>query len=203
MSAGRLRQFRRLRTSTTLPRAALLAAWLGAASLIATGFWIPVKAEIAQILLERAWQSVRAGNGDARPWPWADTSPIARLSIPKLDAAWIVLSGASGRNLAFAPSHMDGSAMPGETGVTLIAGHRDTHFDVLEHVVPGDGLVVESASGATHRYRVTAIEIVDATKTRVRLDAPGPFLLLSTCYPFNAVDPGGPLRFVVQAQLIR
>jgi hypothetical protein len=34
---------------------------------LAAGFWIPVKAEVAQILLERAWHAVRAGNGNARP----------------------------------------------------------------------------------------------------------------------------------------
>jgi len=28
-------------------------------------------------------------------------------------------------------------------------------------------------------------------------------LILTTCYPFDAVVPGGPLRFVVRAEAVR
>lgn len=186
----------------SLRRAAFLAGLIGSLAMLATGFWIPVKAEIAQILLERAWHAVRAGNDDARPWPWADTSPLARLSIPQLDVAWIVLSGASGRNLAFAPSHLDGSALPGDPGVTLIAGHRDTHFEALAELTEGTDLVLETAAGEIYRYDVSMLEIVDSTKSTLRLDSETPMLILTTCYPFDALNPGGPLRFVVQAVLL-
>jgi sortase A len=168
--------------------------------MLAIGFWIPAKAELAQVLLERAWAAERTGSGDTKPWPWADTSPIARLSIPALDASWIVLTGASGRNLAFAPAYMDGSAAPGDAGVTVIAGHRDTHFRVLEEVEVGMTIVVEDSGGRTERYRVSRIDIIDSTDTRVRLDGSKPALLLITCYPFDALTAGGPLRYVVRAQ---
>lgn len=166
---------------------------------LAAGFWIPAKAALAQHLLERAWREARAGDIDPRPWPWADTTPIARLSIPSLGASWIVLAGASGRNLAFAPSHQDGSARLGERGVSVIAGHRDTHFETLEALERGARLVVERADGAVHEYRVTDIEIVDADEAKLRLDADRPMLALVTCYPFDAVSARGPLRYVVTA----
>ena len=189
----------------SMPRAlrgVVLIALLGATGTLGIGFWIPVKAEAAQWLLERAWQDVRSGQPAARPWPWADTSPIARLTIPSLDASWIVLSGASGRNLAFAPSHMDGSAAPGALGVSVIAGHRDTHFAVLEGLVQDSEVILEDAAGNPVRYRVLRIEVIDATTTSLRLDADRAMLALVTCYPFDAVTAGGPLRYVVTAQAI-
>lgn len=169
---------------------------------LAIGFWIPAKAKVAQYLLERAWDKERSGLAESKPWPWADTSPFARLTIPELDASWVVLSGATGRNLAFAPAHMDGSAIPGDAGVTVIAGHRDTHFAVLEQLRTGMDIVVEGSDGGSHQFRVTSLDIVDSTTTEIRLDAALPRLLLTTCYPFDAVTPGGPLRYVVVADAL-
>jgi sortase A len=172
-----------------------------AAIMLAIGFWIPAKAAVAQHLLEHAWNEVRAGKGETKPWPWADTSPLARLSIPSLDASWIVLSGVSGRTLAFAPGHMDGSALPGAAGVTVIAGHRDTHFDVLEDLAIGTVIALEATSGEIHHFVVKKIQIVDSTAQRIRLDADRPQLLLTTCYPFDSLTPGGPLRWLVTAAI--
>jgi len=167
---------------------------------LGTGLWIPVKAALAQELLEVAWSDTRAGQAEARPWPWADTRPMARLWVPRLGLDWIVLSGASGRNLAFAPSHMDGSAALGERGVSVIAGHRDTHFAVLEKLELGDRIEVEQPDGSLLGYRIAAIEIVDTERARLRLDADRPMLVLVTCYPFDAVTSGSPLRYVVTAE---
>jgi sortase A len=183
-------------------RAVLTAITLTMVVALASGFWIPVKAGIAQILLERAWDQARAGKEDAKPWPWADTEPVARLAVPALDVSWVVLAGASGRNLAFGPARMDGSAAPGEPGVTVIAGHRDTHFATLEDLAEGTEIELTDTAGELHRYRVTRIEIVDQTRTRLRLDAGHNVLVLVTCYPFDALTAGGPLRYLVQADPI-
>ena len=185
---------------TKILRCAIAVSFVATIATLMLGFWIPVKAELAQILLERAWTEVRSGRVATRPWPWADTSPIARLAIPELGVSWIVLAGASGRNLAFAPSHMDGSAMPGDIGVAMISGHRDTHFAVLEQLGVGAKLVVETADGATYSYQVTTTQIVDSTHARIRLDSSERLLVLTTCYPFDAVTAGGPLRFIVEAK---
>src|SRR5262249_61701653 len=72
---------------------------LGAAFTVAAT-WIPVKAQVAQILLLRAWDRTRAGTATAKPWPWADTWPVGRLRVPRLGVDEIVLAGASGNALA-------------------------------------------------------------------------------------------------------
>jgi sortase A len=173
---------------------------LGAA-LIATGLWMPAKAELAQQLLNRAWDRTTAGDTAAKPWPWADTHPVARLTLPGDDEPLTVLDGASGRNLAFAPALMDGSASLGAPGVSVIAGHRDTHFSSLATLAIGDELVVERPDGARLTYAVTALDVVDSARAQLRLDADESIVVLVTCWPFEAVTVGGSWRYVVTAQL--
>lgn len=160
--------------------------------------WIAGKALTAQWLLERAWQS-GGTSAVARPWPWADFSPVARLAVPALGVDRIVLSDASGRTLAFGPGHLPSSARPGAEGTIVLAGHRDTHFAFLRRLQPGMNVTLETPDGRALEYRVTATRIVDTRHERVSLGHPGR-LVLSTCWPFDALDPGGPLCFLVVAE---
>ncbi|HEY3517157.1 MAG TPA: class GN sortase [Gammaproteobacteria bacterium] len=189
----RVRQ-RRLRRLTV---GALIAL---AAALLAAGFWLPAKAELAQHLLNRAWQRTTVGDALAKPWPWADTHPVARLRLPASDEPLTVLAGASGRNLAFAPALLDGSAPPGAHGVTVIAGHRDTHFRRLATLALGDELTLERPDGSVLTYEVADLDVVDSERASLRLDADESIVVLVTCYPFEAVTPGGSLRYVVTAR---
>jgi sortase A len=182
-----------------LRHAPVYALGLLALTQVAAGYWIPAKAALAQHLLERAWREARAGAADVRPWPWADSTPVARLSVPSLGLTWIVLSGTSGRNLAFAPALMDGSARPGAAGVSVIAGHRDTHFEALQRLEHNARIVLERTDGVVTSYRVASIDVVDADDTLLRLDGDRPMLALVTCYPFDALAAGGSLRYVVTA----
>jgi sortase A len=124
---------------------------------------------------------------------------VARLAIPRLGDSWIVLSGASGRTLAFAPGHTPGSAAPGEEGTAVVTGHRDTHFRALRAVRRSDELWIERPDGVRVRYEVEALEVADARSSGVRTLVRGRALVLVTCWPFDAVRPGGPLRYVVTA----
>ena len=62
--------------------------WLLAAVFCTAAFflleapWIPAKARLAQSLLEQAWSRTIQGESDARPWPWADTTPVGVLEVP-------------------------------------------------------------------------------------------------------------------------
>ncbi len=161
--------------------------------------WIPAKACLAQLLLFRAWERARGGELRPRPWPWADTWPVARLEAPRQGVREIVLAGVSGRSLAFGPGHMDGTAEPGQPGNCVLAGHRDTVFAFLRELVPGDTLVLEDAAGRRVTYRVQETRVVDAGDTWVAGDAGARVLTLVTCWPFDAVVPGGPGRYVVRA----
>ncbi len=179
------------------------------ACLLCFGFWqlghgayIPAKAWLAQELMQRAWVRTGSREGRATPWPWADTWPVARLTAKAGEVDLIVLAGGSGRTLAFGPGHLSASAMPGEIGNTVIAGHRDTHFRFLEDLEPGELLKVESDKGSKHLYRVIEAEIVDSRTGSLLLDTDVAILSLVTCYPFDAREPGGPLRYVVTARML-
>jgi sortase A len=179
------------------------AAGLGVIGLacITAACWIHVKAFAAQVLINAAWDRTQQGVAEARPWPWADTAPVARLTFGNWKTL-VVLEGSSGRNLAFAPTHDAASVLPGEPGNSVISAHRDTHFRELEHARPGDHISVERADGQSFVFSVSDVRVVDSRKVRIALDGDAPSLTLVTCYPFNAISPGGPLRFVVTADLI-
>ncbi len=173
-----------------------------AAVLAVNAMWIPIKAIAAQVLLARAWDKTAAGERRVKPWPWADTWPIARLRMPERDIDLIVLAGASGRTLAFGPGHIDGTASPGSDGNCVFSGHRDTHFSFLRYILPGEVLTLETPAGDRQRFRVTARHIVYDDAVRVLDDTGDTTLTLLTCYPFDAIQPGGPLRYVVRAELL-
>jgi sortase A len=175
---------------------------LGGLALMAHALWIPAKAELAQALMQRAWtrtqKSAHAGPPQ-RPWPWADTWPVARLRSEVHGVDLFVLAGAQGSSLAFGPGHVDGTALPGLPGNAAVGGHRDTSFAFLEGVQLGDVLEVETARGERVRYQVVETAIVDERDTRALQDEPGRALTLITCWPFHALHPGGSDRYVVRA----
>ena len=164
--------------------------------------WIETKACLAQALVRHAWHERQAGARDARPWPWADTQPVARLLVPSQGVETFVLAGASGRTLAFGLGHLDGTPQPGEPGNAVISGHRDTHFAFLRRLGRGDEIVVEASDGRHHLYRVATTRIVDRRDVWIVADAGDTRLTLVTCYPFDAIRPGGPLRYVVVARSV-
>ena len=191
---GRSEQIRRIATISCIASLALV----GAAS-FGQGLYIYAKAQLAQVLLHSAWERSRVTGGEVKPWPWADTHPVVRLSAPAQNADVLVLAGASGRTLAFGPGHLDGSALPGDPGNAVITAHRDTHFRFLRAMKAGDELTVERADGGTRHFRVRASYVADHRELRLPRDTPVPTLTLVTCYPFDAINPGGPLRYIVVA----
>lgn len=158
---------------------------------------IEAKARLAQYLIADAWEETLQTGAPVRPWSWADTWPVARIrSIGHPDL--YVLAGAHGSALAFGPGLMDGTSLPGKAGASVIAGHRDTHFNFLRHLSQGDTFEVQVQNGEWYHYIVQNAYIVD---TQLGADFPpeSGYLYLVTCYPFDAIDPGGPLRYVVTA----
>lgn len=166
---------------------------------IGQGVYIHAKAMLAQELLQRAWLKTRQGEQDVKPWPWADTWPVARLSVPRLQVSLIVLAGDSDRTLAFGPGHNFGSARPGAQGNSFISGHRDTHFRFLQYLQPGEAIFVDTPQGHRRLYRVDTRAIVDAREAWIETESLGSRLNLITCYPFDAILPGGRQRYIVSA----
>jgi sortase A len=169
---------------------------------LASAGYIHAKAQLAQVLIGRAWEtSLAEGGAPTKPWPWADTWPVARLVAPRQSVNLYVLSGSSGNALAFGPGYETASAPLGTPGSSVIGGHRDTHFAFLKDLKIGDEFRVVLATGENSVYRVADADIVNINFTPLRDSSQGDNeLLLITCYPFDALVPGGPLRYVVRAR---
>lgn len=185
-------------------KAASVAAFAAGVTCLAAGAWIPIKAWAAQRLIEAAWRREQTLSQIAVPWPWADTRPVAKLTLGVGSAVTtlVVLEGSSGRNLAFGPVHDAASVAPGALGNSVIEGHRDTHFKVLRAAKPGDRVTVEALDGSRSEFVVTDVRVVDSRRTRISLDTSAALLTLVTCYPFDAINPGGPLRWLVTAERV-
>jgi sortase A len=186
------------------PRAALiilgtllfLAVWqLGA------GLYIYAKAQLGQALIAQAWKESLETHQPIKPWSWADTHPVGRLVVKDLGVDHYVLAGASGRILAFGPGHYDGTVHPGERGKAVIAGHRDTHFAFLKDLKAGQIIQFQNPTGGWQQFQVENTVIMNVNEERLVLDSEAPVLALTTCYPFHAVVPGGPWRYVVLARM--
>ena len=180
--------------------AAIVALVVAGVAAFGSGVGIYVKAAAGQALLHLAWMRSAAAGVPVKPWPWADTHPVARLRVPGLYVDEFVLSGASGRTLAWGPGHLDDSAPPGAAGNTVLSAHRDTHFRFLRRVVPGDAIALELPGGGARQYRVREVFVADVRTLRIPRDTAVPTLTLVTCWPFDALAPGGPLRYVVVAE---
>ena len=181
--------------------AAVLLLGLGAWQL-GGGIYIHLKAQLSQVLLSRAWAETLTSAEQVRPWSWADTWPVARLKVPELSIDQIVLAGSSGRSLAFGPGHISGTALPGVAGHSILGGHRDTHFAFLQTLQPGMQIEVQRRDGAWRSYLVTGSDIIDHRRARLAPAEGRTALTLVTCYPFDAVTAGGPLRYLVTAEAL-
>jgi sortase A len=182
--------------------AAILSLLLAVAGLVLVGqgLWIHAKAILAQELLERAFDTTLATGRIVKPWPWADTWPIARIEVPRLGKRAIVLHGSSGQALAFGPGHLEGTPDAGEHGIAVYAAHRDTHFAFLRDVQIGDAVRVTRSDGETFQFRVTRTSVVRWDSSDIDPDADGRSLVLSTCWPLDGKF-SGPLRYLVHAEI--
>jgi sortase A len=178
--------------------AALLAA--AGLLLVGQGLFIHAKAALAQVLLERAFAESLARGRPVKPWSWADTWPVARITVPRLGRSAIVLASGSGQALAFGPGLLAHTAEPGDQGISVIAAHRDTHFDFLGELMVGDEIVVERGDGRQARFRVAGSRVVRFDAFDIDPSTRAARLALATCWPIGAVT-SGPLRLVVEAEL--
>jgi sortase A len=176
---------------------------ISGACLMLRALYLRSKAELAGVLIRRAWQqSVRTGEFHA-PWPWADTHPIARLRISRLHYDEIVLEGATPRTLAFGPARLFSGAALGNPGNLVLAGHRTSWFRPLAKIAQGDRIEVEwfqPHAGGLHQrnYAVEMIRVADPQDLALLAPTSEDALTLVTCYPFG-YGARSPLRYLVRA----
>jgi sortase A len=176
---------------------------LAGACLTGRAEYLNAKANLAAVLIRRAWElSTHSGEPHA-PWPGADTYPIARLQIPRLDYDEIVLDDATPRTLAFGPALLLSGTAIGKPGNVVLAGHRTSWFRPLEKIAQGDRIQITwfdmHRSGLYERsYYVDLIQVVEPQDVTLLAPTPEDALTLVTCYPFGS-SPRSPLRYMVRA----
>ena len=161
---------------------------------------IDLKAQVAQILLNHAWQqSLKNGEG-VQPWPSFDARPIFKLEIVKHQVSQIVLDGTSGQSLAFGPGFHSESYLPHMNRTTAISSHRDSHGNFIKNLIVGDEIQLQDLHKQWHYYIVDDFFIINVHEKNQITNTKS--LLLITCYPFNAITSGTPLRYIVSARKI-
>jgi sortase A len=127
--------------------------------------------------------------------------PVAKLVIPSLGVDEIVVEGTSGSELRKGPGHLRTSALPGQAGNAVLAGHRVAFGGTFRHIDrlrKGD-LIVATTGQAVNRYRVTGVAEVAADQHDVLGPTADNRLTLITSAPMLRASR----RLVVTAELRR
>lgn len=109
----------------------------------------------------------------------------ARLRIPALGVETDVAEGVDLGSLASGVGHWPGTALPGEPGNMVLAGHRTTHgapFLRLDELAVGDEAIV-GPEGSAVTYRVTGTEIVSPDQLEVARPTVAATATLFACHP--------------------
>jgi sortase A len=133
----------------------------------------------------------------------AEGSVLAELNIPAIGVDQFVVSGTATADLAKGPGHYTGTAMPGQAGNVVIAGHRTTHgapFNRLGDIVVGDKIILTTLSGVNLTYVVAQTPFpVSPSDVTVLNDFGDNRITLTTCNPeFSAAQ-----RLIVVAKLVQ
>jgi sortase A len=175
--------------------------------------WMVADAAVSQWAARRALATVAPLDTLTQSPPAAPTSgvlprpapvrgaAIAALSIPRIRLSAVILHGSDTQTLRRGPGHLEDTALPGESGNVVIAGHRDSFFRSLRDIAPADDIFLDTAAGRFH-YRVSSLRVIDAHDLSVAKPLQKPVLTLITCYPFSLIGHA-PDRFIVRADLLR
>jgi sortase A len=167
--------------------------------LATAGAYVAVIGITSQREARTAWmnQDSSGGEREARDnLPARPGAVVGWVLFPRLGESRFVFTGLSA--LHRGPAWMLESAIPGQPGNSIIAGHRDTHFRFLKDVQKGDRILLESG-GSFHRYTVKSIHITSPSDVSLLGQVPGSALTLVTCYPFYYLG-SAPKRFIVRAE---
>ncbi|MEZ5251112.1 MAG: sortase [Ilumatobacteraceae bacterium] len=100
------------------------------------------------------------------PEPRADEPyvEVGRLQI-RVGIDTVMLSGITLTTLDLGPGHWPGTAVPGQIGNVVVAGHRTSHnkvFRDIDQLQPGDEVIFTTVDGEFYRVSETTIVQPDA-----------------------------------------
>lgn len=131
-----------------------------------------------------------------QPSPTVEAEATEKLS-PKREGESLFTLRIHGESISVAPNveedtleetpgWLTTSAMPGESGMCVVYGHRNRdHLKVLKHVEIGDPITAVIQDGSEYTYTVTDIQIHESTDTLHLPTIDGDSIVLVTCYPFR------------------
>jgi sortase A len=171
---------------------------LFAAGLFALGYaaYVVADAKAYQVIEQRRFEQARQ-NPAAAP-ALAEGGSMGQLQIPRLGLTAIVVQGDSAAILQRAVGHLVDTALPGESGNVVLAGHRDTFFRPLKRVRAGDAITLKTRGGSFD-YLVESTAVVPPSDIQVLQPTGGHTLTLVTCFPFSYLG-SAPDRFIVRAR---
>lgn len=172
---------------------------LGCWYLGSSGYML-AKAHLSNFLIADAWKKTLKDKTNHKPWSWADTYPVLEIRIPRINKGSYILEGANDRNMAFSAAHTAISGLPGQNKSTIVSGHRDSHFDYLQELIVGDKIVTYGKT-TTQNFKIVGIKVINSREEKLVIKNKNE-LILTTCFPFDAIQTGGDLRYVIHATAI-
>jgi sortase A len=124
---------------------------------------------------------------------------IGRIEIARIGIDMPMYEGITLGTLDAGPGHWPGSAMPGQIGNVVVAGHRVSHsrpFRDIDQLQAGDEVVLTTADGR-FVYLVDSTEVVEPEAIRVVEQTPASTATLFACHPPGSTE----YRYVVHLTL--
>jgi sortase A len=110
---------------------------------------------------------------------------IGEIQIPKIGLVHPIFEGVTLTVIDKGPGHWPGSAVPGQLGNAVFAGHRVTHshpFRRINEIVAGDEIIFKMPNG-THTYKMTGFKIVTPKDVHIVNPTPDATVTLFACHP--------------------
>jgi len=139
-------------------------------------------------------------NPPADPYADVPVRQIGTITIPKIGLVHPIFQGIWLTVIDHGPGHWPGSAVPGQRGNTVFAGHRVTHthpFENLDQLASGDRVVFTMPNGV-FTYAVTRTVIVKPDDMWVVYPTSTATMTLFACHPKHSAAE----RIVVKGKLV-
>ena len=137
------------------------------------------------------------------PPPAGEHEPLVELGtieIPRIGLVDTLYEGIALSTIDQGPSHWPGTALPGQLGNVVVAGHRVTHSHPFRHIdqlQPGDR-VIFTVGGGRVEYEMVGNEVVTPEGMHIVEQRPEHTATLFACHP-----PGSArYRYVVHLRMV-
>jgi sortase A len=126
---------------------------------------------------------------------------VGQIEIPRLALDRTIYEGVRLSTVDHGPGHWPGTALPGELGNVVLAGHRvsqNADFRNLDQLTEGDEVIFTTKRGRRHVYHVVSTEIVGPEAIRIVDQTYARTATLFACHPPGSVAQ----RIVVHLELV-